>query len=367
VSEGLILQGCGGDFADWVHGINTQLTLDGILQNGSEFTEYYTFQHDGLTNILFSMDNVDLHIGKLAAWRLQTRDMFGGTWLSDYLPNKFGIEVGKLAPKSVSEPEIPVPAYTLKASVEHPDRPDDGGFSIPLPTTPETAQVLLENLRLKDIHSVKIGEVYSTSDNDNNLSYWLNAALHDAEAPQSLDELNYLVTKICSMSEEQREVLGAALQAKWSADNIVQMINLAENLDCYSLETAAFNADIYGEFHITMAQDDLADKIKRLENASGPDDQRLVEYIERLEKCVDHSVYGEMIAEEEGGAITDYGYLQQMGEMTIKYCGIGDIPPELRLSKPSFMERLQQNVQRSQEQFDDCDPTPITDKGEHSL
>ena len=29
-------------------------------------------------------------MGKLAMWRLQTHDQFGGTWLSDYVPNRLG-------------------------------------------------------------------------------------------------------------------------------------------------------------------------------------------------------------------------------------------------------------------------------------
>lgn len=29
-------------------------------------------------------------MGKLAMWRLQTHEQFGGTWLSDYVPNRLG-------------------------------------------------------------------------------------------------------------------------------------------------------------------------------------------------------------------------------------------------------------------------------------
>ena len=54
-SDGLVLQGCGGDLKEWVDGINDMLD-----------------------------------IGKLAMWRLQTHELFGGTWLSDYVPNRLG-------------------------------------------------------------------------------------------------------------------------------------------------------------------------------------------------------------------------------------------------------------------------------------
>lgn len=38
-TEGLILQGCGGDLQEWVDGINEMLTEEGILRDGSKFSE----------------------------------------------------------------------------------------------------------------------------------------------------------------------------------------------------------------------------------------------------------------------------------------------------------------------------------------
>ena len=89
-SEGLILQGCGGDPQEWVDGINELLTDAGILRGVEAFTDVRRFDHDGLTNLLFHMDGVKLDVGKLAIWRLQTHERFGGTWLSDYVPNRLG-------------------------------------------------------------------------------------------------------------------------------------------------------------------------------------------------------------------------------------------------------------------------------------
>lgn len=53
------------------------------------------FEYSGLTNLLFKMDGVELDIGKLALWRITTRSNFGGTWLSNYLPNELGIHIDK--------------------------------------------------------------------------------------------------------------------------------------------------------------------------------------------------------------------------------------------------------------------------------
>lgn len=89
--EGIILQGCGGELQEWVDGINDTLTKEGILLNDTKFSKIDVFKHDGLTNLLFHFtEDVKLNIGKLAMWRLKTHGAFGGTWLSDYVPNRLG-------------------------------------------------------------------------------------------------------------------------------------------------------------------------------------------------------------------------------------------------------------------------------------
>jgi len=88
--EGLVLMGCGGDLQEWVDGINDMLSENGILLDGTRFEQVSAFQHDGLTCLLYPFDDVKLHIGRLAMWRLQTHEQFGGTWLSDFVPNRLG-------------------------------------------------------------------------------------------------------------------------------------------------------------------------------------------------------------------------------------------------------------------------------------
>lgn len=89
---GLIIQGCGGDLNEWVDGINNILTEEGILLKGDRFRDVSAFENEGVANLLFYMEGVQLDIGKLAMWRLQTHHNFYGTWLSDYLDNYIGRE-----------------------------------------------------------------------------------------------------------------------------------------------------------------------------------------------------------------------------------------------------------------------------------
>ena len=90
--EGLVLQGCGGDLQEWEDGIHQMLAEEKILQNGAHFKEIYAFEHEGCTNLLFMMDGIELDTRRLVLWRLRTHAQFGGTWLSDYLPNRLGVE-----------------------------------------------------------------------------------------------------------------------------------------------------------------------------------------------------------------------------------------------------------------------------------
>ena len=88
--EGLVLQGCGGDPQEWLDGINGLLTDEGILKNGSR------------TNMLFPFeDGVEIDMGMLAMWRLCSHEQFGGTWLSDYVPNRLGGFVSEHEPNKV--------------------------------------------------------------------------------------------------------------------------------------------------------------------------------------------------------------------------------------------------------------------------
>ena len=88
--EGLILQGCGGDPQEWIDGINDMLTDEGILLEGTRFQNVSRFKVDGHTNLLFPFEDVKVNVGRLAMWRLKTHEMFGGTWLSDYVDNRLG-------------------------------------------------------------------------------------------------------------------------------------------------------------------------------------------------------------------------------------------------------------------------------------
>ena len=106
--EGLILQGCGGDPQEWLDGINNMLPEAGILLNGTKFENISVFKNDGCTCIMFPLNDAELDVYKLAMWRLQTHEMFGGKWLSDYVPNRLGGFVTEEQSQERIKPKCPL-------------------------------------------------------------------------------------------------------------------------------------------------------------------------------------------------------------------------------------------------------------------
>lgn len=108
--EGLVLQGCDGDLKEWQQSINDIFTDEGLLLDSTKFENIYVFQYNGVTNLIFPFDEtVKLNIAKLAIWRLQYHEKFGGMWLSDYVDNR----LGGFASEKQQEQERPKPDCPL--------------------------------------------------------------------------------------------------------------------------------------------------------------------------------------------------------------------------------------------------------------
>ena len=313
-TEGLILQGCGGDPQEWLSGVNEMLTQEGILLDGSTFKDAYVFGHEGLTNILFSMEDVKLDIGKLAIWRLASHDTFGGTWLSDYLPNRLGIGNNEpdiaqpptpfvdVAPATAEDAPVAEQSPVMQVYIENATDPSIGGFTIPLPTTTEKLRPWLEaigigvsgmEVDILDFRATILG---------------LQDSISEMGEKISLEELNYLAEKIANLNESDRVVLSAVLEAERHCGNVAQLINLTQNLDRFHLQPA-FSEEQYGEFLVDMAKDDTSAVFNKLEKSGHDDERNFAKHILRLEAHVDYAAYGHTAAEEEGGVFTKQGYV----------------------------------------------------------
>ena len=130
---------------------------------------------------------------------------------------------------------------------------------------------------------------------------------------ESLDELNYLASKLDEMSQGEYEQFQAAMEIGDHSGSLQEIINLTENLDYY---------DIYPDIH---DHDDLGRYyIEELDAMQVP---------EHLRNYIDYEAYGRDIALEEGGEFTDFGYVRDTGDRFDEvYDGErGSIPDEYRV------------------------------------
>ena len=339
-TEGLVLQGCGGDPQEWLDGINELLTREGILLEGDSFRDACVFKHDGLTNILFSMEGVKLDVGKLAIWRIANHGTFGGTWLSDYLPNRLGVnrdasqmDITPPAPAPAEERQMPEQASAMNAYIENAGDEQIGGFTIPLPTTAEKLRPWLETIGAEGGAGIAVRDIRSSIPG-------FQKALSGMDESFSLEELNYLAAKVSGMKDWQKELFTAALESGRHSGSVKDLINLTENINLFDLQPA-FSNEQYGAFLIEMARDNTAEVYERLEKSDNPEERELAQHILRLEAYVNEEALGRSVAQEENGVFTDHGYLVLRGEWKDSYRGPEDISQDLRLfsaSVPAFLK-----------------------------
>ena len=346
-SDGLILQGCGGDPNEWQAGINEMLTEAGILRNGAEFKEAYVFEHGGITNILFSFDSVepaDLDIGKLAIWRLQTHGSFGGTWLSDYIPNKLGVDTNDRNPElegAMPEQAEPPAWRPMQAYIENANDGRIGGFTIALPTTQEELQRFLDDMGITGWSDVKIWEVESSV---TELGNRLTAYAEENPAPGLLNELNYLAARIAHLDGDGLGIFAANIEAGRNCGSVAEMLDLTfeENLSSFDIQPS-FDAETYGELLLDMAMDgeENAAIFNRLNESKDPAERAFAAHIEKLEAHVDREAFARTAARGENGVFTGAGYLTGGDGLQKFYRGASDIPAGYRLTVGAPSERAE--------------------------
>lgn len=81
----LVFQGCGGDLQEWIDGISNLMVEEECAEKGYRPSEVYHFKFKGVSNLMISLDNLD--ISRLCILRLRLRQVFGAMWLSDYIVN----------------------------------------------------------------------------------------------------------------------------------------------------------------------------------------------------------------------------------------------------------------------------------------
>ena len=130
---------------------------------------------------------------------------------------------------------------------------------------------------------------------------------------ESLDELNYLASKLDEMSQGEYEQFQAAMEIGDHSGSVQEIINLTENLDCYDVYPDIHDYDDLGRYYI--------------------DELDAMQVPEHLKNYIDYEAYGRDVALEESGDFTDLGYVRDTGSRFVEvYDGEhGNIPEEYRV------------------------------------
>ena len=179
------------------------------------------------------------------------------------------------------------------------------GYWLSLPTSAEQVQEALK-------------EIHITADNQQDLFIGGFSAPdgQPLELPEeliqaaSLDELNFLAVQIQKLDDVERSQLNAIMQSPEIFQTIGQVIDYAENTDCFTLIDAKDYRTL-GDYYL---------------NHSG-----LMVIPDAWKPAIDTERLGQFIAQEEQGAFTEYGYLLRAGEEWQRVHEGQPVPEEYRV------------------------------------
>ena len=185
---------------------------------------------------------------------------------------------------------------------------EPGGVWLSMPTTKEQLHEAMQRVGI-------------TADNPQDflINGFMNTEQQPFDVPlpviqsAGLDELNYLGNLLSMQRDEDRNKFTAAVTLGERAGNIKDLINLAQNLDCYWLYPTVQNEEDYGYY--------LIDELDELELS------------EEAKKYFMYEDYGRDAAINDGGRFTEQGYIyNNKNTITEWYNGKeSDIPREYKV------------------------------------
>lgn len=179
------------------------------------------------------------------------------------------------------------------------------GYWLSLPTSAEQVQEALK-------------EIHITADNQQDLFIGGFSAPEEKplELPEdlikaaSVDELNFLAVQLQRLDAVELAELNAAMQSPAKMQTIGQLLDYAENTDCFVLINAKDNRSL-GEYYL---------------NDSG-----LFVVPDPWKPAIDTERLGSFIANEEQGTFTDYGYILRTSDKWQRVHEGRPVPEEYRV------------------------------------
>ena len=197
------------------------------------------------------------------------------------------------------------------------------GYWLSLPTSTEQVQEALK-------------EIHITADNQQDLFIdgFSTPEGKPLELPEdliraaSVDELNFLAAQLQKLDAVELAELNAAMQSPAKMQTIGQLLDYAENTDCFVLINAKDNRSL-GEYYL---------------NDSG-----LFVVPDPWKPAIDTERLGSFIANEEQGTFTDYGYILRTSDEWQRVHEGQPVPEEYRVMGFPQPEVLREAVQTRQE------------------
>ena len=169
------------------------------------------------------------------------------------------------------------------------------------PTTTEEVQALLKRI---GVDNIQYEEIF-IADYGGDLPE-LNACLGEYE---SIDELNHLACLLSELDQGDLEKFEAVIDSGEHTSSVADLINLAQNLDCYEFYPGVEDDETLGRIYV--------------------EDMEAIDVPEHLLNYFDYEAYGRDIRLEEDGHFAPGGYVLNNGGQFIEhYHGIEDIPDE---------------------------------------
>ena len=137
----------------------------------------------------------------------------------------------------------------------------------------------------------------------------LAAKLGEHEHP---DELNYLGKLLEMQFDDDREKFAAAIALGDHASSVEELINLAQNLDCYWIYSSVHNEEEYGHY--------LVDELEE------------PELPEEAKKYFMYEEYGRDAVIADGGTFTEWGYVYNNRNTFTRWYDGRDVPEEYRVT-----------------------------------
>ncbi|WP_195615164.1 antirestriction protein ArdA [Intestinimonas butyriciproducens] len=170
-----------------------------------------------------------------------------------------------------------------------------------LPAETEEVQALLKRI---GVDGVRYEEIFIT-DYESDLP-GLTGRLGEYE---SIDELNHLAHVLDDLDKSDLEKYEAVLDMGEYTGSVKNLINLAQNLDCFEYYPGITNGEELGRMYI--------------------EDFEALQIPEHLIDYIDYEAYGRDVRINEGGYFADNGYVMNNNSRFVElYSGRDDIPEE---------------------------------------